>query len=58
MAASNNCILHHFKGHEMESHGISGFYNWGENSDKIFNVRTSPLTPRQRCNAELATGHQ
>lgn len=58
MAASNNSILHHFEGHKMDSHGILGFYIWGENPDKIFNVRTSPLTPRQRFNVELATEHQ
>lgn len=58
MAASNNCILHHYEGHKLESYGIFCFYNRGENSDKIFKVRTSPLIARQRFNMVLATEHQ
>lgn len=54
VAATKTYILHYFEGHKLESHGIFCFYNCGENSDKIFNMRTSPL----RFNVVLATKHQ
>jgi len=58
MAASDKCILLRVEGHKLESYGIFCFYDCRENSEKIFSVRTSPLTARQRFNMMLATEHQ
>lgn len=58
VAVLNNYILYHFESHKQKSHWIFCFYNWWENSDKISNVVTSLLIPRQRFNMVWATKNQ